>query len=186
MNLVSSVIAVAMLAASPAIASTVTATDTLTGVARGATTVTTFNSLAASDGTGGILTLVGDGLDLGTNPSEWMDVDIDGISLGRWECNSSPNSGGTDIPGRTGLTDCDFTLPLSISGTDLNTVLADSTADITISFGSNVNVMSSSDFLRVTLEYNSGTPAVPLPASAWLLVAGLGMIGAAKRRRKAS
>ena len=186
MNLVSSVIAVAMLAASPAIASTVTATDTLTGVARGATTVTTFNSLAASDGTGGILTLVGDGLDLGTSSSEWMDVDIDGISLGRWECNSSPNSGGTDIPGRTGLTDCDFTLPLSISGTDLNTVLADSTADITISFGSSVNAMSSSDFLRVTLEYNSGTPAVPLPASAWFLVAGLGMIGAAKRRRKAS
>ena len=62
-------------------------------------------------------------------------------------------------------------------------------ADFAATFnGGNASFLNSQDFLATALvsyDYSPVTSPVPLPAAVWLLLSGLGMIGAAVKRRTA-
>ncbi|PWJ18279.1 VPLPA-CTERM sorting domain-containing protein [Jannaschia seohaensis] len=178
--------ATAMLLGSAAMAQAVsiTLTDNLT--TKGDTLEYAFSALPLSDGGPGTLTIAtnGDGpvpgIDL-DGTLEYFDVFFDSsTSLGRYEC-STANDGGTLIPGASGGIDCQFSFDITISAGGLATALADGSALVRLVMGPQVNDFGEGDGIDVTLSYDE-IAAVPLPASAWLLLAGLGAI--ALRRRQ--
>lgn len=151
-----------------------------------------FNGAPASDGTGGILTIASgvsltfaplyNGLDLDQN-GEFFDVSVEGTGLGRYACNSG--SGATNIPGNTGGIDCDFSLDIPLTGTQLDAFLLDGLVSVGINFSRFVNHLGDQDQVIVTISYQGADVefgVVPLPAAGVMLMTGIGALGWMRRK----
>lgn len=157
--------------------------DTLTYLFTGLPTTSFGDGLLTLATTGGI----SDGIDLGSISNEYMDVDFDGTSFGRWECGTA-NDGGTLIPGASPgsdtFSDCLFSLPLTVGAATLAPAIADGSVLVTLQMGIVTDPTSGGDEeIAVTLSYDEFA-AVPLPASVPLLLAGLGGLALLRRRRR--
>ena len=186
-SIATSALAATFLAASAlaASATSVTLTDSITQQGDVLTYgFTGLPTLAAGDGR---LTLATtgtnfNGVDLGNETGEYMDVDADGLPLGRWECDIA-NDGGQLIPGSFHNTDCLFSLLIDIPALDFAGMIADGSVTVSLFMGPEVSFFSGeNDEIAVTLEYTAA--AVPLPATLPLLAAGLGGLALIQRRRR--
>lgn len=180
--------------ASAAGAATVSQTQTLTDGGQDFTFL--FTGLAPNVG-GGTVTISPTaggtlGLDLsGAFPDEDenFSVAFDGTDQGSFSCGGPSNNMSTAIPGATdnsgAFNDCAFTLSFDIAAAALTGFLADGLFSVGLNFGDDVSTFGDNDEITVSLSYE--VSAVPLPAAAPLLLAALGGLGvAAKRRRKAA
>ncbi len=168
--------------------SAATVSDTKTHTVRGAAMNFAFSGLAASDGSDGTLTLVGDDMDYRTSSTEYFDLEIDGAGFGRFACVGSSATGATIIAGSTAgnSSNCDFSLDITIAGATLAGFLADGALSINLLHGSGVDQLNGAvSTVTATLSYTDATSPVPLPASSLLLVSGLGGLVAMRRRKKA-
>ncbi len=171
-------------------AATVTESQTQILESDGQDLTFTFAGLAPSDGTGGTLTVASgineanpgrfDGLDLNEG-NEFFEVLIEGTSFGNFNCSGV--GGNTAIPGSDGDNDCDFSLPIALSGTQLDEFLADGVLTASITFSAAVGAFAPGerDQVNLSLSYEALAP-VPLPASGLLLLAGLGAMAARRCR----
>ena len=108
---------------------------------------------------------------------------IGGPNFGRFSCGGS----GENIAGFTlnGAADCEFSLRLDVDAGDF-AELAVGGLEFLLNFGAGVGAFGDSDEITVSLNVDSVPPIAnaPLPASALLLLGGLGAAGFASRRRK--
>lgn len=187
---VSSTLAAAILAASSLAAQAVTVSLNDTITQPGDTLSYSFTGLPTLAAGGGKLTLFTtgtgvNGIDLGSNSAEYMDVDADGLSLGRWECGEA-NDGGQLIPGHSSTSDCLFSFVIDIAAADFAPIIADGTVTVSLIMGTAVAFFSGErDEIGVTLEYTPAVAPIPLPASLPLLAAGVGGLVLLRRRRRA-
>lgn len=176
-------------------ASALTTTQTQILTTHGQTMTFNFTGLAPSDGSGGTITIASglataatpdeNGLDLDDSKFEFFDVYFDGVLQGGFNC-----AGGvaTAIAGCTsnGPGDNIFSLALSLSGSALQSLIADGSVAVRLVFSGLVDEFGDGDEVKVSLTYNP-VAAVPLPAALPLLASGLGALGfAGWRRRKAA
>ncbi|SFR16283.1 hypothetical protein [Poseidonocella sedimentorum] len=125
--------------------------------------VLTFSGLApaASSGT---LTIFGRG-DLNAD-AEYINASVDATSFGRIRPTTS-----------------EFSVTYTITQSDLNGFLADGSLIVTLNLSPGVDLVSSTNRLSATLDYED-TSVVPLPASAAFALTGLAGLGLAGRRRR--
>ena len=170
-------------------AATVSFSQTQELTANGQNLTYTFGGLSASDGGAGTLTIATggnrtgnpalNGLDLDAN-NEFFDLSIEGVAFGRYNCSGGGNR--ILIPNNTGGIDCRFALTLTLGAAQLTGFLADGTLSVLIDFSNSVDHFGERDQVIVSGAYQGALTPVPLPASALLLLAGLGALGWRARR----
>ncbi len=129
-----------------------------------------------------------DGLDLDgeghRGKFEFMKVSVDGWNLGKYSCGTART---THIAGATmnGPADCQFTLRFDFKAGDFREI-AEGGLEFLLNFGAGVGAFDDGDAITVALNLDSTPPIAqaPLPASALLLLGGIGAAGFASRRRK--
>lgn len=138
-------------------------------------------STGAADGSDAGLDLDGEGQG---GRFEFMNVSVDGLQLGRYACG---NSRFTDISSFTmnGPADCQFSMRFDFSAGDF-LELAQGGLEFLLNFGAGVGAFNDGDEITVALNLDTTPPIAqaPLPASALLLLGGIGAAGFAGRRRK--
>ncbi|MGF1444647.1 MAG: hypothetical protein ACFBRM_00420 [Pikeienuella sp.] len=152
-------------------ASTAPITRTLTGLTPGPVGDVTVTFTAAGD--------------FNVGSSENVALAIDGVDLGVF-LNSNPTDDLFDNAsfGDRGRANASNGQRSASASVDLGAALADGTLDLVFTFGSGVDDLEGTDFLRVDLEYTaSDTAVVPLPATAPLLLGALALGGFVLRRR---
>nr|WP_132464324.1 PEP-CTERM sorting domain-containing protein [Rhodovulum marinum] len=187
-----------LLCGSVAQAATVSITQTVTGTNGFANDLTfAFAGLAPSDGIGGVLTIATgpaldapdfSGLDV-TGPGEFFTLRADGEVLGSYTCaaDATEETNPQRIPGgavNADDTDCTFSLNLALPGGLLDTLLADGATVVEMLFSDIVDDFGDGDTVTATLSYTeaSAPEIIPLPATASMLLGGLGLMGALRRR----
>jgi hypothetical protein len=129
-----------------------------------------------------------DGLDLDGEGRggrfEFMKVSVDGWHLGKYSCGTARTK---HIAGATmnGPADCQFSLRFDFKPGDFAEI-AENGLEFILNFGAGVGAFDDGDEITVALNLDSTPPIAqaPLPASALLLLGGLGAAGFASRRRK--
>jgi hypothetical protein len=115
--------------------------------------------------------------------SEYIDINLDGFSLGRVFDNNSANDA-FDFAGDSGnQSQSDLTGSATISNAVMAGLIADGLLNLSFSFSNSVDCCGSVNKLVGTISYADIAP-VPLPASLPFLLAGLGGFGIAARRKK--
>lgn len=158
-------------------------------------TVFTFNNVAASDGTGGTLTLGFKGdytyFNQSSGGGEYARLSFAGVggSVDVYNGRITNNS-------MTGLTlqtmnadtayshDTTFSVVFAVSGALLDSILNGGSVTATLDNANGVNFrIDPSDYNAFTLDYTEAAAPVPLPAGLPLLGAGLAAFGIARRLR---
>jgi len=138
----------------------------------------------ASDGTGATITFTqrGDFFDSGSHNENLFVLSIDGNVLGTnvaWDDASAYNS--TSY----GFDDKEFSIDYFISGALFSSLFSDNMANVFVDFGSGMNAFSSAYYSSVSLAYNDGVSAVPVPAAIWFMGSGLlGLMGFSRKNKK--
>ena len=180
----------AALGAAPAMAETISISQSQFMTEDGQDFTFNFSGLAPSDGNGGTITIASGasgnspGFDLNTG-MEYFQLNFDGVFQGTYHCGGLGSFDGfthTQIPDNTGGTDCEFALVITLSGPDFDALLADALISIGVLFSEKVSHRGDGDELVVSLSYTASE--VPLPAALPLFIAGMAGIGAAARRRR--
>lgn len=169
-------------------ATLITLNDTQNQTVSGQNFTFNFSGLLASDGTGGEFILHAQG-DYDGRCDETLSWDIDGIvsagPVGGFNdvaCGGIPEQGGPFDFANVfqSFGNIEFQRTYTLSGTDLNAILADGALTIFVDLDANVGLFDPPNFVEVTLNYDS----VPEPAT--LALFGLGLAGLGFARRKKS
>ncbi len=149
-----------------------------------------FNGLAASDGTGGTLVLhaQGDYENGGLNTNEFLDWTAEGVvgATGVGNFNGTVGSGGPfdfAIVSQA-LGNIEWQRAYTLTGAELDALLADSVISVFVDLADGVGLFNPPNFVEISINYNSATNVVPLPAGLPLIAGGLGMLGLMGWRRK--
>ncbi len=170
-------------AASAASASTMANISFGPSNAGGSGPLITFNGLAAPNTISGDATFtftVNGDLDF---VSEYVDILIDGFSLGRVFDNNSANDAFDFANDLGNQSQSNLTGSATISNAIMAGLIADGNLDLSFQFSQDVNFAGTVNTLFGDISYLPATP-VPLPASLPLLLAGFGALGYFGRRRK--
>ncbi|NIZ61604.1 VPLPA-CTERM sorting domain-containing protein [Sedimentitalea sp. CY04] len=172
--------AAALLTASTAANAAVISFGPTSSTASGA--LISFDNLTAPTG------IVGDATinftvkgDLNSN-YEYIDITLDGFSLGRVFDNNTGNDP-FDFTGDVGSYSTE-TGSATITNSDMAALIADGFLSLSFDFSSAVNCCGPVNLLQGTISYDTIAP-VPLPASGLLLFASLGGFAFLRRKKKA-
>lgn len=111
---------------------------------------------------------------------EYVDVNLDGFSLGRVFDNNTGNDP-FNVPGDAGSYSL-RTATATIANTDFAGLIADGLLNLSFNFNAYVNCCGTVRTLYGSISYEEAAP-VPLPATAGLLGLGLAGFGAIRRRK---
>lgn len=120
------------------------------------------------------------------SPVEYIDILLDGFSLGRVFDNNTANDP-FDFAGDEGNESAShLTGSATIANADFAPLIADGLWSLSFDFSSNVNRCGNVNLLEGSITYNSTTTPVPAPAALPLLLKVMGGMGvvASRRRRK--
>lgn len=138
----------------------------------------------ASDGSDDGLDL--DGVGEGSR-FEFVDIFADHLNLGRFGCSATSNRF-ENIQGHSlnGPADCVFSMRFDFTADVFSSLAAGGGIEFILDFGAGVGAFGDGDEITVALNLDSVPPiaSAPLPASALLLLGGIGAAGFASRRRK--
>ncbi|EBA15814.1 hypothetical protein RSK20926_14324 [Roseobacter sp. SK209-2-6] len=116
--------------------------------------------------------------------SEYVDVSIDGFSLGRVFDNNSSNDD-FDFAGDSGTqSSSTHTGSATISNAVFASLISDGFLNLLFDYSAGVNCCGTVQLLSGSITFTSGVAPVPLPATAGMLGLGLFGLGAMRRRKQ--
>ena len=115
---------------------------------------------------------------------EYVDVSVDGFSLGRVFDNNSSNDAFNFPADRGSQNTRTHTGSATIANSVFSGLIADGVLNILFDFSREVNFLGSVNRLSGSITFDETPAPVPLPASLGLLGFGLAGLGALRARRK--